>query len=73
MALKRKKMYESQREHTRGARFNLETQILTIENANINLETLSAMKVGSATMKSIHGEMYIVSYITAQLARFDDM
>ena len=36
MASKRKKMYESQREHTRGARFNLETQILTIENANIN-------------------------------------
>ena len=59
MALKRKKMYESQREHTRGARFNLETQILTIENANINLETLNAMKVGSSTMKNIHGEMNI--------------
>lgn len=59
MALKRKKMYEGQREHTRGARFNLETQILTIENANINLETLNAMKVGSSTMKNIHGEMNI--------------
>ena len=51
-------MYETQREHTRGARFNLETQILTIENANINLETLQAMKIGSSTMKNIHGEMY---------------
>ena len=52
-------MYEQQREHTRGARFNLETQILTIENANINLETLQAMKVGSSTMRQIHGEMDI--------------
>lgn len=52
-------MYEAQREHTRGARFNVETQILAIENANVNLETLNAMKVGSAAMKNIHGEMYI--------------
>lgn len=58
MALKRKKIYENQREHTRGARFNLETQILTIENANMNLETLNAMKTGSSAMKDIHGEMY---------------
>lgn len=57
MALKRKKMYEQQREHTRGARFNLETQLLAIENANINMETLKAMKAGSQTMKTMHGEM----------------
>lgn len=57
MALKRKKMYESQKQHTQGARFNLETQILAIENANVNLETLNAMKTGSATMRSIHGEL----------------
>lgn len=59
MALKRKKMYEQQREHSRGARFNLETQLLAIENANMNMETLRAMKAGSATMKSLHGEMNI--------------
>jgi charged multivesicular body protein 4 len=57
MALKRKKMYEQQREHTRGARFNLETQLLAIENANVNMETLKAMKAGSQTMKTMHGEM----------------
>lgn len=59
MALKRKKMYEQQREHTRGARFNLETQLLAIENANVNMETLRAMKAGSSTMKSMHGEMNV--------------
>lgn len=56
-------MYEAQREHTRGARFNVETQILAIENANVNLETLNAMKVGSAAMKNIHGEMYGISFL----------
>jgi charged multivesicular body protein 4 len=57
MALKRKKMYEQQREHARGARFNLETQLLAIENANVNMETLKAMKAGSATMKNMHGAL----------------
>lgn len=59
MALKRKKMYEQQREHTRGARFNLETQMLAIENANVNMETLKAMKTGSATMKTMHGALNV--------------
>lgn len=52
-------MYEQQREHTRGARFNLETQLLAIENANVNMETLKAMKAGSATMRSMHGELNV--------------
>lgn len=53
-ALKRKKMYEQHLEHTRGARFNLEAQIVAIENANMNLETLAAMRVGSQAMKRLH-------------------
>ena len=57
MALKRRKQYEIQQENIRGARFNLETQIMTIENAHINLETLQAMRAGSSAMKSIHGEL----------------
>lgn len=57
ISLKRKKLYEQQLEHCRGARFNLETQIIAIENANMNLETLGAMRSGSAAMKSIHGSM----------------
>jgi len=50
-------MYEQQREHARGARFNLETQLLAIENADVNMETLKAMKAGSATMRNMHGEL----------------
>lgn len=57
MALKRRKQYEIQQDNVRGARFNLETQIMTIENAHINLETLQAMRAGSTAMKSIHGEL----------------
>lgn len=37
----------------------LETQLMTLENANVNLEALNAMKVGSEAMKSIHGKMDI--------------
>ena len=35
----------------------LETQVLAIESANMNLETLSAMRAGAEAMKSIHGAM----------------
>ncbi len=59
MALKRKRMYEQQKEHARGARFNLEMQMLAIENANVNMETLKAMKSGSATMKAMHGALNV--------------
>lgn len=52
-------MYEQQKEHARGARFNLETQLLAIENANVNMETLKAMKAGSATMRNMHGELNV--------------
>jgi charged multivesicular body protein 4 len=53
IALKRRKMYETQREHTRGARYNLETQLMSIENAHINVETLNSMKVAAQTLKGI--------------------
>lgn len=52
-------MYEQQRENIRGARFNLESQVLAIENAHVNLETINAMKAGSSAMKNIHGEMNV--------------
>eukprot|EP00126_Sphaerothecum_destruens_P009590 Sdes_comp20543_c0_seq1m15250 len=59
MALKRKKTYEAQIEKITGARMTIETQVLTIENANVNLEAMNAMKMGAATMKNIHGTMTI--------------
>ncbi|ORE22734.1 hypothetical protein BCV71DRAFT_240899 [Rhizopus microsporus] len=59
MALKRKKAYESNIEKINGARMTIETQMMAIENANVNLETMSAMRAGAEAMKNIHGSMDI--------------
>jgi charged multivesicular body protein 4 len=50
MALKRKKAYEGQVDKIMGARMTLETQVMTIENANVNLEAMKAMKAGADAM-----------------------
>ena len=39
----------------------LETQVNAIENANMNLETMRAMQRGSAALKSIHANMYVLT------------
>jgi charged multivesicular body protein 4 len=59
MALKRKKQYEAQVEKISGARMTLETQVSTIENANVNLEAVNAMKMGAQALKNMHGTMNI--------------
>ncbi|KAJ3259085.1 ESCRT-III subunit protein snf7 [Boothiomyces macroporosus] len=59
MALKRKKAYEEQINKISGSRLTLETQVMAIENANVNLETMNAMAAGAAAMKAIHGKMNI--------------
>lgn len=57
MALKRKKAYEEQTNKIMGSRMTLETQVMAIESANINLETMNAMRTGAEAMKQIHGTM----------------
>lgn len=57
MALKRKKAYEEQINKIAGSRLTLETQVMAIENANVNLETMNAMAAGAAAMKAIHGKL----------------
>ena len=59
MALKRKKAYEDQVNKIMGSRMTLETQAMAIENANVNLETMNAMKSGAEAMKQIHGKLNI--------------
>lgn len=56
-ALKRKKQHENSLEQTNGQISMLEQQIYSIESANINQETLVAMKNAGAAMKQIHGKM----------------
>jgi len=57
MALKRKKAYEGEITKIMGSRMTLETQVMAIENANVNLETMNAMKAGAEAMKQIHGHL----------------
>jgi len=59
MALKRRKVYEGNIEQISSARLTIETQMMAIEGANVNLETMNAMRAGAAAMKDIHGSMDI--------------
>jgi hypothetical protein len=58
-ALRRKKQFDHALEQTRGQIMTLESEIYSIETANINKETLDAMKNASAAMKQIHGGLTI--------------
>ena len=53
-ALRRKKQYEHTLEQTSAQMMTVEREIASIETANINKETLDAMKNASAAMKHIH-------------------
>lgn len=56
-ALKRKKMYEAEVAKLQGARITLDSQILALESAAVNLETFRAMKAGANTMKGMRGNI----------------
>ncbi|KAJ2720470.1 ESCRT-III subunit protein snf7 [Coemansia sp. Benny D115] len=58
-ALKRKRLLESQIEKISGSRMTLETQVMAIEAANVNLETMKAMQKGAEAMKAIHVDLDI--------------
>jgi charged multivesicular body protein 4 len=57
MSLKRKKAYEEQINKLSGSRTTLETQVMTIENANVNKEAFNALKTGADALKGINGAM----------------
>jgi charged multivesicular body protein 4A/B len=56
-ALKRKKMYESEISKLQGARITLDSQILALESAAVNLETFKAMKAGANSMRQMRGNI----------------
>lgn len=58
-ALKRKKMFEAEIEKLQGARMTLETQVMTLESAHVNMETFQALRSGANQMKAIHGQMNV--------------
>src|SRR5436190_14347020 len=58
-ALRRKKAHERSLEQTRAQVMQIEQQIYSIEAANINQETLNAMKNAGSAMQQIHGGLTI--------------
>lgn len=54
ICLKRKAGYTAQIEKLGIARFNIEQQLITIESSKVNVEAMSAMKLGAQTMQKIH-------------------
>jgi len=58
-ALRRKKQLEAELDRLSGQRMTLETQVNAIESANINAETMAAMKKGADVLKIIHGNMNV--------------
>lgn len=58
-ALRRKKNFEHQLEQTQAQMMTVEREISSIETANINKETLDAMKNAQQAMKKIHGGLTI--------------
>jgi len=58
-ALTRKKLLEKDLDKWTNTKNTIEQQVFTLENANINLETMKAMKSGADAMKGIHGSLYL--------------
>ncbi|KAL8371613.1 hypothetical protein RB595_001422 [Gaeumannomyces hyphopodioides] len=58
-ALKRKKTHEHSLDQTVSQIGTLEQQINAIESANINMETLEAMKKAGKAMEDIHGKLTV--------------
>ncbi|GAA6063889.1 hypothetical protein JCM10212_001371 [Sporobolomyces blumeae] len=58
-ALRQKKVYEQELESISGRKMTLTTQVNAIESANMNKETLEAMKKGAEVLKGIHGKLNV--------------
>jgi len=56
-ALKRRKMYDVELNRLGDSRLHLETQVNTLEAANMNAETMAAMKKAADALKVIHGNL----------------
>ncbi len=65
MCLKKKKAYEAQIEKISGANMTIQTQLMAIEGANFNKQTLEAMSMGARVMHDIHNGMYVNTSLIA--------
>jgi len=69
-ALRRKKASEAELDRMAGTRLQLEMQVNTLESANLNAETMAAMKKASDALNVIHGNMTLdkVDSVMAKVA-----
>ena len=58
-ALRRKKANEAELDRMAGTRLQLEMQVNTLESANLNAETMAAMKKASEALSHIHGNLCV--------------
>jgi len=58
-ALRSKKTHEAELDRLAGTRLQLEMQVNTLESANLNAETMAAMKKASEALGTIHGNLTI--------------
>jgi len=58
-ALRQKKAHENELDRIAGTRLTLETQVNAIESANLNAETMLAMKKGADALKGIHSSLKV--------------
>lgn len=72
-ALRRKKQFEHSLEQTSSQIMTLEREIYSIETANINKETLDAMKNAGTAMKQIHAGLTIDKVDTVMCVLSHDM
>ncbi len=81
-ALRRKKVFEQSQEQTNSQIMTLEREIYAIETANINKETMDAMKNAGSAMKQIHAGltvdkvdqiMYGIFFFSSIIYRFSTM
>jgi charged multivesicular body protein 4 len=63
-ALRQKKAHENELDRIAGTRLTLETQVNAIESANLNAETMLAMKQGADALKGIHSSLCVSHMLT---------
>jgi charged multivesicular body protein 4A/B len=58
-ALRRKKQSEAELERLTGTQLQLEMQINTLESANLNAETMAAIRKASKALSDIHSGLCV--------------
>ena len=60
LSIKKRKTYEKQIQQIGNARYTIETQILYIEQGEINTEAIRVMELGAQTMQQQQQNMYLL-------------